>query len=243
MLNLLANRKEFGGLAADPAKLWPAFESADAPALDSFLTQTSLPGAPRRVDFNAARGNYEARIFDEATLPVRRGSLHDLFNLLAWATFPASKRAINRIHNEAMRTEAAGKRGARRDFLTLLDEAGVIVLVEDAKAAGRLASRIREIRGGPQESYPGAVRDLLRSSNARIIVFGHALFESLVLRPQTLAKVGAFAVILQNREDADHRLAVFLDEQSENLHPSMFPSIRSDIVFEFAGNGLRKSGV
>ena len=239
MLNLLAHRKEFRRLATDPSLLWPAFETGDAGALADFLARIDVAGVPRRVDFNAARGNYEARIFDEGILPVRRGSLHDLFNLLAWATFPLSKGCINRIHKDAMATEVAGNRGARRDFLTLVDEAGVIVLVDDAGSADRLASKIREIRRGPEELYARAMHGALRAFNARLTVFGHALFESLVLRPETLPKVGAFAVIMDSpvgidltAAQMDQRLACFLEANSPDLHPSMFPSLRLDVVFD-----------
>jgi hypothetical protein len=236
MLNLLADRKEFHGLAADPASLWPAFERGDAYAIDAVLSQVNLPGIPTQVDFAPSRGNYESRIFDEGILPVRKSSLHDLFNVIAWRTWPHSKRAINRIHNDAMKNESAGKRGPHRDFLTLLDEAGVLVMLDPSQSPATIASEIRRIRAGCEEKYPNAVHDLLLATNARLHIFGHALFESLVLRPQTLPKVGAFAVILSATSDdifaADQSLASFLESSHAVLHPSLFPSLRLDVVFD-----------
>lgn len=239
MLNLLAHRKEFRGLAADPASLWPAFERGDDGTIGAFLAEVALPGIPRQVDFNPARGNYESRIFDEGVLPVRKSSLHDLFNVVAWRTWPLSKRAINHIHNDSMKREPAGKRGPHRDFLTLLDEAGVLLMVDSFHSPQSIAAEIRRIRDDSEEKYPGAIRELLSSTNACLHVFGHALFESLVLRPETLAKVGAFAVILP-RPESDHRhdvatadasLASFLESNHAILHPSLFPSLRLDVVF------------
>ena len=186
------------------------------------------------VDFAQSRGNYEARIFDEGVLPVRKKSLHDLFNVLAWRTFPRAKAAINRIHKDAMATELPGKRGRCRDFLTLVDEAGVIVLVQDQKSAERMAAEIRRIRQGDPADYPDEVQRLLAMTGTQLTIFGHALFESLVLRPETLSKVGAFALILPRRgsETADALLAEFLETRSLALHPALFPSLRLDIVFK-----------
>lgn len=234
MLNLLAHRREFDGLAAMPSSLWPAFEIGDAAALDDFLSHTNSTLKSLRVDFGQSRGNYEARIFDEGVLPVRKKSLHDLFNILAWRTFPNAKAVINRIHKDAMATELPGKRGPCRDFLTLVDEAGVIVLVEDQNSAEFMATEIRRVRQGDPGAYPDEIRRLLAKTGAQLTVFGHALFESLVLRPETLSKVGAFAVILPRRgsETADALLAGFLEARALALHPALFPSLRLDVVFK-----------
>ena len=234
MLNLLAHRHEFDGLAAAPSSLWPAFEIGDAAALNDFLRNPDPNLKSLLVDFAQSRGNYEARIFDEGVLPVRKKSLHDLFNVLAWRTFPRAKAAINRIHKDAMATELPGKRGRCRDFLTLVDEAGVIVLVQDQKSAERMAAEIRRIRQGDPADYPDEVQRLLAMTGTQLTIFGHALFESLVLRPETLSKVGAFALILPRRgsETADGMLAEYLDSKALGLHPALFPSLRLDIVFK-----------
>lgn len=249
MLTLLADRREFAGLAVPPQVLWPAFESGSAASLDAILSDL-LPQNPSdpsslRVDFAAGRGNYEVRIFNEGVLPVRKNSLHDLFNVLAWRTFPHSKRAINRIHMEAMATELPGKRGPRRDFLTLVDEAGVIVLVDDKNSSAWMAGEIRRIRQGDPQAYPKEIKRILAAVNARLSIFGHALFESLVLRPETLPKVGAFAVLLDSSCDAspDARLAEYLASNSAGLHPSHFPSLRLDVIFDAVRMQTEKQAV
>lgn len=234
MLNLLAHRCEFDGLVAAPSSLWPAFESGDAGALNDFLRNPDPTLKSLQVDFGQTRGNYEARIFDEGVLPVRKKSLHDLFNVLAWRTFPRAKAAINRIHKDAMATELPGKRGRCRDFLTLVDEAGVVVLVRDEKSAQRLAAEIRRVRQGDPAAYPEEILRIMSMTGTQFTVFGHALFESLVLRPETLSKVGAFALILprEGSETADVVLSEYLESKALGLHPALFPSLRLDIVFK-----------
>jgi hypothetical protein len=60
------------------------------------------------------------------------------------------------------------------------------------------------------------------------------------LRPETLAKVGAFSVILPAPmvegvdpvAATDQSLALFLESNHAVLHPSIFPSLRLDVVFD-----------
>ncbi len=231
--------------------LWRAVVAGDAARIDDFLGTLNVPGVPRSVDFGKFRGNYEERIFRDGVLPMRTGSLHDFYNLLAWARFPLSKRTINRIHHEAISEEIAtgsSRRGPRRDFLTLLDEAGVLVLVNQSVSKEQLASAVREARGNLTSSdYQGQVIRLLKNAGAELAIFGHALFESRDLRPDSLSSVGAFAAILHVSGDnlsrngircsggsADRLLSAWLEDHRDKLHPALFPSLRLDIVFQFS---------
>src|SRR5204863_6249674 len=54
-------------------------------------------------------GSYEERIRLKAETPFREGGWHDLFNVLAWLAYPATKAASNDAHG------AEEKRGRRRD--------------------------------------------------------------------------------------------------------------------------------
>lgn len=221
--------------------LWGAVATADAARIDEFLTTVGVSGVPRAVDFGKSRGNYEQRIFREGVLPMRKGSLHDFYNLLAWARFPLSKRAINRIHHHAIGEEVAAgvsQRGPRRDFLTLLDEAGVLVLVEGKTCPRAIAASIREARENLSfNDYGDAIKRVLKDAGARLDIFGHALLESRDLRPDSLPNVGAFALILpvcsEFNLSADRMVASWLEDHSQELHPALFPSLRLDIVFQF----------
>jgi len=120
------------------------------------------PAPRRRSRARAAEDLYEVGIAVRREVPTRRDNLHDLCNALAWAAFPASKWALNRLVATAQRARLGG--GARRlpgarsadhDRLALIDEGGVLV----AGAAARDAE------------------EELAAGRARALVFGHALVE------------------------------------------------------------------
>ncbi len=189
--------------------LWPIERAARSIApYDDFPDVEALAGvfedappvrfvsaAPRRrrgtpVD---ARALYDGRITLDREVPTRARCWHDLMNALVWGTFPRSKLALHARQHRAIaeRLEA----GARRlppvrtpelDALALLDEGGVIVPSPGA-GAGRAAVE--------------------RSVEHEIVVFGHAIYESLVLGVEP-AIVAAVAVPL---DGADARLLRAID--------------------------------
>ena len=99
--------------------------------------------APRVVDF---ADKYESRIFLRGEAQFRTGDWHDVFNALAWLTFPRAKAALNERHYHALeerRTSGerhAGNRSALQDALTLLDESGVIVATSEPELGRLLAA-------------------------------------------------------------------------------------------------------
>lgn len=119
-----------------------------------------VPAAPRRrrggsVDVRAL---YDARITLDREVPTRHRCLHDLMNVLVWGTFPLAKSALHARQHRAIAERLAP--GARRlpptrtpelDALALLDEGGVVLV-----------------------SHPS-------TDGATTLVFGHAIYESLVL--------------------------------------------------------------
>jgi DUF3025 family protein len=109
------------------------------------------------------RSLYDARITLESAVPTRARCWHDLMNALVWGTFPRAKRALHTRQYRAVAERIAP--GARTlpptrtpelDALALLDEGGVIVLSRDC--------------GSGHASGEGDT-----------VVFGHAIYESLVL--------------------------------------------------------------
>ena len=113
---------------------------------------------------------YEMRIRTQAELPVREREWHDLFNVLAWAAYPHTKRALNEAH---CRVPAhAMKKGVRplfRDALTLFDENGAIVVSTDPDL-------LNDLRAFRWKRLFVERRDAVRA-HMRFYVFGHALFE------------------------------------------------------------------
>lgn len=131
-------------------------------------------GRRRAVDVAAL---YDGRITLERSVPTRAGCWHDLMNALVWGTFPASKQALHARQHRAIaaRVEPGARvlpptRSPELDALALLDEGGVVV-VTDEPGAVRAAQRERT----------GALRASIAAGRAEAIVFGHAIFESLVL--------------------------------------------------------------
>jgi len=125
-----------------------------------FVPQADLPqGVP-----------YETHIFETGCVPTR-DNLHDFFNGLIWLRFPCTKKRLNEL--QAAEISAAGVgavRGRVRDALTLFDENAALLQAPAPIWDALLA------------------RDWLRLfvslrplwSEARMVLFGHALLEKLV---------------------------------------------------------------
>lgn len=171
----------------------------------------------KRSEFES---QYEIRVYRDGAVPTRESNWHDLFNALAWITFPRTKAMLNRCHAEEMRLRRCelqrgtartvsrlcaavgsnpGSRGAVRDALTLFDESGVIV----ACAEPALAEMLREFRW---TDLFWKHRALVRRA-MRFFVFGHAIQEK-ALRPYK--GLTARALVLQVPV---HHFALPLEDQ------------------------------
>ena len=116
---------------------------------------------------------YEVHLFETGQVQSRAGNLHDLFNALAWLAFPRTKALINALHAEEIPRER-GRRGRRRDLLTLLDEGGAIVQCDDAE----LISLVRGFRW--KELFWDERARVQRRMRFRVL--GHATLEQ-ALKP------------------------------------------------------------
>ncbi len=116
---------------------------------------------------------FEPRAYLKGEVQMRSLDWHDLFNALAWMTFPTAKAVINARHYESL-TEclAHSASGANRssvgDALTLFDEDGVVVLSSEES----LLDLVREFRW--KELFWARRNDVAR--HMRFFVFGHALY-------------------------------------------------------------------
>jgi hypothetical protein len=116
---------------------------------------------------------YETRIYSRGKVLTRSDNWHDLFNALAWVTFPRSKAALNRHHYKEMLThQSEGRRGTPRDVLTLFDEGGVIVQCSEPE----LSDCLRNFRW--KELFWQRRKELMASM--RFYVFGHSIYEKLL---------------------------------------------------------------
>ncbi|HEU4412144.1 MAG TPA: DUF3025 domain-containing protein [Polyangiaceae bacterium] len=158
---------------------------------------------------------YDERIFTKGEVPSRAATWHDFFNMLVWASFPATKCAINARQRRALRAwvDPAARRlpSARtreQDALAMIDEGGALIA-----SRGPLAA----------DDVPAAVA----RGEARVLLLGHAVYEHLVV---SSGAVRAFPWVVETdapfddvdalRRDVDARLARALAEAPLDLRAS-----------------------
>lgn len=156
--------------------------AGDAPVRFVLAEPRRRRGAPP-----VAESLYDGRIVVDGAVPTRAGCWHDLMNALVWGTFPRSKRALHARQHRAISARivpgarALPGRSRELDALALVDEGGVVVLARDPVEALRSLGLRRR----------GALTELLSAGDATLVVFGHAIYESLALgvRPAVVAAV------------------------------------------------------
>jgi hypothetical protein len=171
---------------------------ADFPPIEA-LARVFAADAPVRFVPHVPRGRrrgaldpgalYDARITRAAEVPTRARCWHDVMNALVWGTYPASKRALHARQHAAIsaRLDPDARtlpptRTPELDALALMDEGGVVVL----------ADRPEEMRA-TLRAGANAVAEAMSKGRASLVVFGHAVFESLVLGVEPAA-VAAFVI-------------------------------------------------
>ena len=162
--------------------------------LNGLLPRGTVSGggaALRFVPAGAMAGSeYERRIFETGEVSTREGSWHDLFNALAWCRLPRLKAALNAVHYRHLDQERDGRRGPRRDALTLLDESGALVVSRNPDLLRALARR------DWQKAFVDM--DSSWSTETYIVVCGHALLEKY-LNPWK--SITAHALLLSSAQD------------------------------------------
>jgi hypothetical protein len=115
--------------------------------------------------------DYERHIFETGEVSTREDSWHDLFNGLVWCVLPRLKGAMNAAHHAHLEEAHDGRRGARRDALTLLDESGALVVSCNPGLLAALAARDwRQAFLGLAGAWQHEVRT---------VICGHGLLEKL----------------------------------------------------------------
>ena len=120
-----------------------------------------VPPAPRDA-------YYEIKVYETGCVETRPDNAHDFFNALAWLAFPRTKARLNALHAAEIPREN-GRRGRKRDLLTLLDEGGVIVECAEEELLALLRGfRWKELFWDNRERVLRAMR---------LTVIGHAVLE------------------------------------------------------------------
>jgi DUF3025 family protein len=156
---------------------------------------------------------YEVHLFETGRVQTRPENLHDLFNALAWLAFPKTKALINALHAADIPHER-GRRGRRRDLLTLLDEGGVIVQSDDAELLALL-------RGFRWKELFWHRRAQVRS-RVRLRVLGHATLE------QALAPwpgIACKAILVPAGDNPDAAAHAWLAALAPDVNPRAIPPL------------------
>ena len=183
------------------------------PAVHRALQAAAPPGAPVAFVPQSALPEgaaYEQYIWDTRRVPTR-DNLHDFFNGLVWQQFPLTKRRLNELQARAIAADGVqAVRGPLRDALTVFDENGAVLrappaLWEALRARDwqRLFIDLRPLWG-----------------HARLVVFGHALLEKLVIpRKPMVAHVYQAPVAIESIAILDAWLAQEIQPQPWSAKP------------------------
>ena len=173
---LLARFDEAGSFPA-PALLTALYAeraaSLDLPPL-RFVTAQKIKKPRGRAQPVVLGALYEGRIVEHGEVPTRPDDWHDLFNALAFITYPRAKRALHlrqytllKQRLEPGATRLPNARTREQDALSLFDEGGIALAV----AAGLDPTLLAE--GG--EPLQAAIA----AGGACALPFGHALYEHM----------------------------------------------------------------
>jgi hypothetical protein len=160
-------------IAPLPRERWPTHADLCA-AAGGIRTASDMPlrFVPPPAASDCERRYYEVRIAQSGEVPTRPRNWHDLFNALAWITFPRAKGRINAQHAAILAVgveREARRRSPARDALTLFDEGGVAV----ASSSPELLALIEEFRW--KELFWTRRGEMARHMS--FAGFGHALYE------------------------------------------------------------------
>jgi hypothetical protein len=202
--------------------------TADVPGVEPLRFADNVRKQDKRRDGQIRLdGLYDGRIAVHGEVPTREGDWHDFFNALCFATFPRAKRALHLRQYSALRgrvpataTRLPPARTREQDALTLFDEGGALIAAEQPA--------YRQLSSTAGEERQARLRALCGQAQARIVPFGHALFEHLV---EGLRCPGGFTqiVAVDRLTCSDHVLVSQVDAALGVLlaDPSSFQSPRA----------------
>jgi hypothetical protein len=185
----------------------------NAPGMQLAFVAPSDP-APSALDF-------ERRIHAHGEVETRPQCWHDAFHACAWLAFPRTKARINALHVADGAHASPNRRSSLRNFLTLLDEGGIIV-------ASTRPDLLELLRGFHWRALFSDRRQAVCEA-MDFVIFGHALYERALSMHYGATGKGILLEVGPNyfSLDLQGRLA-FLDIRIEALisDPGFEPSTR-----------------
>ncbi|MEZ4329800.1 MAG: DUF3025 domain-containing protein [Polyangiales bacterium] len=164
---------------------WPSLERLSEVAGIRCVADVSAPRRRGRLRERASL--YDASITERGVLPTRAANWHDLFNVVIWAAFPRTKRALHaRQYRRLCERVPAhfqrlpGARTPEQSALTQLDEGGLLLCVPDHAPIGAEERLLTTLAHLATARIPLTTTHLA-PHEARPLIFGHALLEHLAL--------------------------------------------------------------
>ena len=195
---------------------WPTHDELTLAAEDVVTSRgTRIRFVAPRVHTDRERRYYELHIAETGEVETRPENWHDIFNALAWITYPRAKAMINAQHAaifEERGEEEAKRRSPERDALTLFDEGGVAVLCADPALLQLIVDF--EWKRLFWERRPELER------NMRFHAFGHALFEN-ALDPHLGMVAKTVFLVDDLGADVDAALASHFSDRARFASPRM----------------------
>lgn len=146
--------------------------------------EPARPRPRRRATPTSLRSNlYDAKIVTEAVVPTRPRSWHDYLNALVWASFPRAKKALHARQHRAV--QAWIPAGATRLPNARTRELDALALLDE-----------------------GGILTLEGAGQRVTLVFGHALYEGIVLDHRAMVARGASIVVAGLPSNDDARVAL-----------------------------------
>jgi len=180
----------------------------DLPPLE-FAAQTKKPRRAKR-EAVVLEELYDGSIALRGQVPCLTESYHDLFNALIFAAFPLAKRVLHARQFRALRervqpgmTRLPEARTREQDALTVFDEGGSVVLVSPEFYT----------RWSPEKPWTSLD---VKSDQARLWVFGHALLEHVFYGRYALRSCAVVLVRDETTPSGDAALP-WIDERLAHL--------------------------
>jgi len=181
---------------------WPAVETYERAFLGATTTPVRFEAAPplprgrRRTTAIDPGRLYDARITRERCVPTRPRSWHDFLNALVWATFPRAKLALHQRQHRALAERIPA--GARTLPATRSREHDTLALIDE---------------GGVVVLDDGRAREM--------VLFGHALYEGLVLGRGAMTACAIRAPVTSLPTDPRARVALADEALADHLATAM----------------------
>lgn len=231
LLAELASRHEFPDMQ-ELGDWVDATRETHAPEL-ARLNFVELPKRARRAKRGVVSLDtlYDARIALRGEVPCLSRSYHDLFNALMFKAFPRSKRELHARQYRALSRwvevgaeQLPGRRTREQDALTLFDEGGCVVVCPFQLRAEFARGTLLAL------AEPGAA--------ARVVLFGHALFEHLT-EGQVGLRSSARVLFIPEVPEGAHLLPIVDQFVLSLLHdPQRFGEPDADAVVFFDGSKI-----